>query len=717
MKKVFGITFGGLQQKTIVLVLIMIVVTIAILTGVALYQYNQLTSLVEETRVEQQEAVQGTSLTTMAQTMDATLTGTMALYAQMGESEFTEVINYVRMMQTMAEGLLENRAAILPTVVPLPDPSRDGQLTAHAISEKGVDPSKSELMGILGHMSSSLVAMCHNTEKISSCFVGMSDGTHLSISANLSSRYDESGQLIDYPVRRRPWYVGAMETDDIFFTAVEPDAFTGELCVTCSAPVHCDGKIVAVVGADIALDQMLKGIIGVASDTSISFVMNNDGQVVLAPAKNPLFKVEASDLSVDLRTVANKPVADFAAKALVEPTGLMVANIRDRDFYMTGAPIPAIGWAVGLIVDKEVTEQPTKAMLAGLDSINSKASEAFRSGLGRSNLQTALLIGLTLLLGAGAAFVVGTRIVRPIEDMTRDITEAGETGKLFEMKDSYRTNDEIQVLAESFDDLSKKTRQYIEHITEITREKERISTELELARKIQADMLPYIYPAFPDRPEFDIFATMNPAREVGGDFYDFFLIDQDHLGMVVADVSGKGVPAALFMMMSKILISNFAMAGGTPAEVLEKTNNAICKNNEDEMFVTAWFGILEISTGKIIAANAGHEYPIIRNANGEFTLIKDRHGLVLGAMENRKYKDYELTLSRGGMLFLYTDGVPEATNKTLEMFGTKRLLDALNQSHAQDAVALLTAVRSAVSDFVDGTDQFDDLTMLGMMLR
>ena len=332
---------------------------------------------------------------------------------------------------------------------------------------------------------------------------------------------------------------------------------------------------------------------------------------------------------------------------------------------------------------------------------------------------TALLTASSLLMqGIAMAFQVwlAGRIVRPIEDMTRNIINSAETGKLFEMKDSYRTGDEIEVLAESFDDLSKKTRKYIEDITRITREKERIGTELELARKIQADMLPNIYPAFPDRPEFDIYATMDPAKEVGGDFYDFFLIDQDHLGIVMADVSGKGVPAALFMMMSKILIKNFAQMNSSPAEVLEKTNATICQNNDEEMFVTAWFGVLEISTGKIIAANAGHEYPVLRTAAGNYELLKDRHGFVLGGMDGVHYRDYELTLEKGATLYLYTDGVPEATNTEQQMYGTDRLLEVMNRNLEDGPVQLLEAIRTSVDEFVGEAEQFDDMTMLAITL-
>ena len=205
---------------------------------------------------------------------------------------------------------------------------------------------------------------------------------------------------------------------------------------------------------------------------------------------------------------------------------------------------------------------------------------------------------------------------------------------------------------------------------------------------------------------------MDPAREVGGDFYDFFLVDDDHLCMVMADVSGKGVPAALFMMASKIILSNNAKMGKSPAAILADANASICSNNRMEMFVTVWLGILEISTGKLTAANAGHEYPALRGPDGRFTLYKDPHGLVIGGLEDIEYKEYELHLEPGSKLFLYTDGVPEATNEADQMFGTDRMLEALNRDSGAPVETILKNVRDAVDGFVKETEQFDDLTML-----
>ncbi len=336
-------------------------------------------------------------------------------------------------------------------------------------------------------------------------------------------------------------------------------------------------------------------------------------------------------------------------------------------------------------------------------------------------------LGLTVVLVLVTALIawlqtrhIRKSLVEPINMIARASNDFAEdrSGKTTHFADlDIHTGDEIEHLAKTMADMESSLYEYGNNLIRVTKEKERIGTELELAKKIQASMLPNIFPPFPERTEFDIYASMTPAKEVGGDFYDFFLIDDDHLGLVMADVSGKGVPAALFMMASKILLKNYAMTGNSPSKVLEQTNAQICKNNEQEMFVTVWFGILEISTGRITAANAGHEYPIIKKTDGDFELFKDKHGFVVGGMDGMKYKDYKLTLEKGDVLFLYTDGVAEATNAKNELFGTDRLLTALNNSKTADPKVLLENVKSAVDEFAGEAEQFDDLTMLGIILK
>ena len=240
-------------------------------------------------------------------------------------------------------------------------------------------------------------------------------------------------------------------------------------------------------------------------------------------------------------------------------------------------------------------------------------------------------------------------------------------------------------------------------------EKERIGAELSLAARIQHSALPK---EFPERKEFDLYASMTTAKEVGGDFYDFFMIDDDHLGLVIADVSGKGVPAALFMMVSSHLIRNASECEYSPAKILQNVNHQICARNPEEMFVTVWLGILEISTGKLTAANAGHEYPILKKPGQSFELFRDRHGLVVGAMDGVRYREYEILMEPGAKLFVYTDGLAEAVNGELEQFGTERVIEALRGREDETPEVLLGTVNDAVKKFVGDAPQFDDLTMM-----
>lgn len=210
---------------------------------------------------------------------------------------------------------------------------------------------------------------------------------------------------------------------------------------------------------------------------------------------------------------------------------------------------------------------------------------------------------------------------------------------------------------------------------------------------------------------------MTPAKEVGGDFYDFFLVDDNHLALVIADVSGKGVPAALFMVIAKTLLKNAAQTGLSPKAVLEKVNDQLCENNEAEMFVTVWLGVYEISTGRLTAANAGHEYPALRRADGTFELVRDRHGFVLAGMEGSRYREYELTLGPGDTLFVYTDGVTEATDTEGVLFGTERMLQALNRCPSGAPAQLLQTVKEDIDRFVGDAPQFDDITMLSIQRK
>ena len=326
-------------------------------------------------------------------------------------------------------------------------------------------------------------------------------------------------------------------------------------------------------------------------------------------------------------------------------------------------------------------------------------------------------ISLAVILIAFIVVFFRRQVFTPIKRVSAEATRFAAENTKGEPLSGISRFKEFDDLAQSIDTMETDMVNYMANLTVLTADKERVSTELSMAARIQTEMLPNTFPAFPDKPEFDIYAQMDPAREVGGDFYDYFLIDEDHVCLVIADVSGKGIPASLFMMRSKIIISDLAMVGKSPAEILKDANNRICDNNHLNMFVTVWLGILEISTGKLVAANAGHEYPVLKHADGKFEIVKDTHGFVLGGMEGLKYREYELDLEPGAKLFVYTDGVPEATDAENNMFGMDRLLDTLNSEPDANPEKVLGNVRAAVDGFVKDAEQFDDLTMLCVEYR
>ena len=258
---------------------------------------------------------------------------------------------------------------------------------------------------------------------------------------------------------------------------------------------------------------------------------------------------------------------------------------------------------------------------------------------------------------------------------------------------------------------------YLKDIDRLVSEKARISTELDIATKIQIATIPRNFSDYNKYPQIELYGDCKPAKEVGGDFYDFFMLDDDHMCLVMADVSGKGIPAALYMMVCKIALQTRAEQGGNPSDILTYVNNGLSANNSVDMFVTVWLGILTLSTGHVIAANAGHEYPAVTDENGNYVLMKDKHGFVLGGMEGLKFKDYEFDIPKGGRLFLYTDGVPESQNKNEEFFGTERMVQTLNRCKDLNPESTIEQMHSALTEFAEGAEQFDDTTLLNVWYK
>ena len=319
------------------------------------------------------------------------------------------------------------------------------------------------------------------------------------------------------------------------------------------------------------------------------------------------------------------------------------------------------------------------------------------------------IIAITIIL---YIFFVRKMVTKPVGKLTAFTQEITKTGMFENQHIDIKTGDEIESLSQSFNFMLAELENYIANLSKVTAEKERIGAELDIAKHIQASMLPCIFPAFPERPEFDIYATMEPAKEVGGDFYDFFMVDDTHLAIVMADVSGKGVPAALFMVIGKTLIKDHTTPGRDLGKVFAEVNQLLCESNSEELFITAFEGVLDLVTGEFVYVNAGHEMPFICKAGGDFEPYKIRAGFVLAGMEGMKYRAGSTRLEPGDKIFQYTDGVTEATNLKNELYGMNRLGAILNKVKGGTPNDILPAIKKDIDEFVGDADQFDDITML-----
>ncbi|MBQ7486132.1 MAG: SpoIIE family protein phosphatase [Clostridia bacterium] len=444
---------------------------------------------------------------------------------------------------------------------------------------------------------------------------------------------------------------------------------------------------------------------------SFSIIISDDGQLVYSPRKDGEL-VMHTDESYNIRQTENEQLLQLVEDAQFKLGSFGEAEIDGEKYFAAYADMPTVDWVQFTFIPLSEMDRPTVALLTEVDAISTDAERLFKNAFRHSLI---LILGIALLLLANAfitSMSLSGKILKPINVMKRRIEAVMDDQFVFQMEDIYRTGDEIEVLAKTFVHLSDQREDYLHRILTMTADQERVRTELSIASHIQTNMLPSVFPPFPERHEFDLFASMHPAKEVGGDFYDFLMVDDNHLAMVIADVSDKGVPAALFMTSAKILINYRAQLGGSPAEILKAANDQLCQNNEDMMFVTVWLGILELSTGKMICSNAGHKYPIMRGPDGTFRVIKDKHGMPLGIMSQSVFQDYELQMMPGSAVFVYTDGVPEAKNAEGTFYGMQRLQDTLNHLSGAKPEEILDDVKTNVQTFVGNARQFDDMTML-----
>ncbi|MBE5822600.1 MAG: HAMP domain-containing protein [Butyrivibrio sp.] len=570
------------------------------------------------------------------------------------------------------------------------------------------DPAVQDELAMIGNLKGNLLSMYNRYPELGASYIGTESGIMLLAGPVLDDRWDENGDYVYLDPRLRPWYYMTKESKKLTFSEITPDYDTGRLAIMCGAPIFRGKEFVGVAGAGLYLEGIESMMMNaIFSDAGNTCIIDGKGNIIFSSNEEGELKTQTV---LGGKENSDKALAMLTQRAIEGQSGLELLDIDGESSYVAFSPIESVGWSLISIIPEKTVLAPKENLLTFIEqSHQSEANDVEKT------MRSALIVMFLLILALAAFSVfisnkLSKRLVMPIALLTDKVRNMDGDQLNFAWYEN--TDDEVETLAHSFGSMTERLKEYIDDIQTVTAEKERIHTELSLATRIQAGIMPHDFPAFPDKKEFDLYALMEPAREVGGDFYDYFLIDDDHLGMVMADVSGKGIPAALFMMVSKTILQSCAMLGKSAAETLNLTNEALTSNNQTGMFVTVWFGILEISSGKLTCANAGHEYPAVKRADGSFELYKDKHGFVIGGMEGTKYQEYTIQLDHGDMVFLYTDGVPEATNSDVVMYGTDRMLAALNKEKDSSLKELLDNVCYDITDFIMDAEQFDDLTMM-----
>ncbi len=695
---------GTLQEKIFIHSIFLIVLIVTLVFIALYYQSGKLSKTLKNSNAELSDTIKAISNGTMEQVASDALARNSVNEAQSIDSIFNTAIDNIETVRYFTEKEYKDNT---PSSLIQSD-------FVHLYHERGTNPENSSILPRIAESAEILESIQRHSEFIDAIYIGTADGMFLI--ANDGALLKEADDGVFFDTRQRPWYKGAAETGGLYITKIGSDPIENIPEITFSVPVYSGDEMVAVVGADIFLDSIEKKVADSNQKGGFVAIIDNEGKVLFSPKDEGTFKPE-SENDISLKELGNEELTKFIDLALTSTTEAQTVKIDSIDYFLAASPLKSCSWSVITAVPVDVVMEPANTLLGKYGDIVSKTNTDMRQDVRNAVMFIAVISVFVFLFAVLGSVLLSSRIATPIKKMSERLDELKEGDIQFFMDDAYKTNDEIEILAQAFASLSEKTVNYIEQVKKITAEKERIGAELNVATRIQEDMLPSIFPPFPERKELDIYASMNPAKEVGGDFYDFFFVDENHLALVMADVSGKGVPAALFMVISKTLIKNRALLGGSPSQILADVNKQLCEGNKADMFVTVWLAIIDVTTGEGIAANAGHEYPALCRKGEKFELVQTKHSPAVAIMDGIKFREHEFKLEKGDMLFIYTDGVPEAVNEGNEMFGAERMLDVLNANIDSPVEKIPEQMKLALDTFAGTAPQFDDTTMLAFKYK
>ena len=609
------------------------------------------------------------------------------------------------------------------------EPSKNDidKITAQLLfSSEVVDKSSPILrqeIGLTANIQDFLIQINTNSNVIISSYVASKNGFTIMVDRFAGRKFQNSDIKPDfYNATSRPWYIQAKKEDKTIFTDIVIDALGGGPCIICATPYYANGQFAGVVGMGTFLDNINEIILNTKiGDNGFGFVINKQGQIIASPHTTGDLITGINNIK-DLRQSTNTSLADAVQKIINEKAGLTEANIDGKDYYLAYAPMKNTDWYFVTAMEVDTVIAPAKETHENIINIATEYMDNLSEKTKMTVIGMIISISILLFFITYIGWSLADYLTKPIRQLSKGVQQIAMGN--FNGKLNIHTGDEIESLAISFNAMTTELQTYINNLEQITAEKERIATELNVATNIQKNMLPCIFPPYPDRKDFDIYAVMYPAKEVGGDFYDFYLLDENHLVITIADVSDKGIPAAMFMVITKTILKNFAMSMTSPDDfsaVVQCANRQLCENNEEMMFVTVFMGMLDLKTGKFIYVNAGHTPPMIRHKHKDdstFEYLPVEKNCVLGINEEAQFKQQEVYLKQGDELFLYTDGVTEAINKEKKLYSIERLYSNLNKINQKSSCQdILRDVKLSIDEFAQGMYQSDDITMLAIKLN
>ncbi|MDR2403915.1 MAG: SpoIIE family protein phosphatase [Spirochaetaceae bacterium] len=632
--------------------------------------------------------------------------------ASLADEKFRIIENYIVMTADIISHIYTYKEQYQPKYIDYVEPGEERSTVPYLMTAPGVSFSAiREEVTLAANVSDMLRQIAVVDIGVISSYIGGESGYTILMNKDLSA-----ANRTDFDVKSRSWYVGAREKNGLFWSEVFVDALGRGAGISCAMPFYDESSGTRVLKGVAGSGALLTEVDRVINSSKIgktgySFLLDDKGRVVISPREKILHDGDPDrTIGEDYLHSDNPELRELAERMIGKQEGLMTLQISGEEVFVAYSPLEVIDFSMGIVMTVEEVTVPARAIRQDIINLSGEVV----AKINQSFLAILLLIAGVIILAVGIALSVALRLSRSLTGPIVKLCKGAEiigTGDLNYQLD-VDSRDEIGVLAGTFN-------QMIRDIKTINGEKERINGELTAAADIQNSMLPRIFPRFSKRRELALYAKMMPAKEVGGDFYDFFYLDREetHIACIIADVSGKGVPAALFMVIAKTLLKVHLLSCIDPAETLETVNKLLYEDNPQGMFVTVFLCTFDLITGKMIYANGGHNPPLISLSGGPYQFMRLEKGIPPGMFGDSRYRSCELDLQTGDRLYLYTDGVNEAMNEGGEQFGNDRFLDRANRFRDLPPEEFDGAIRQELALFVQGAEQSDDITTLAIAYK